>query len=476
MNRSTLVMLILVLGLGGFYYFYEVRGGETRSNNEKQEKRLFPEATAEALNHLEVSVPGEKEPVLVLEKKDGRWVRQGPPEQLVSVREVGGMADKLAELQRSELILEKPKPEDLKQFGLDKPAHQLVVKAGPKAYTLQVGGRTPDGSSFYVRLAPDGPVVTVPGTFASILEKSPEALRETSVMPIDVGKAVKFRLLTGGQETELVMDVKHQEETKDEDSEFHYLEGDWKVTRPFQAPADSSKVDAFLNEWSQKKAGRFMMPDEKVDFSHPEVRLEVWEEKATRPQVLEVGPPVQVQPTMRYVRRLSPDEVCVVDFARSELLARDADSFRDRHLLMLKDVGTVEKIEGQVAGHELAASRSGDSWSLSKPERPAGDKESQSQAVSNFLWDVSEAQSTGPAPADAVSGLASPRARITLYGEKGASLGTIRVGALTPDQKGCYVQVEGKPEVGLCEMDLVKRWEETLKGIWPAAASPSPKP
>ncbi len=471
MNRGTLIMLILVLGLGGFYYFYEYSGGKTREHNEKQEKRLFPDATAENMTSLEVTAPDAKTPALVLEKKDGRWVHKGPPDQLVSVMEVGGMANRLVDLQRSEMILEKPKPEELGQFGLDKPAHQLVAKAGGKTYTLLIGAKTPDGESYYVRSAPDGPVVTVPGTFTSILEKSPEALRALRVLPGDMGKMVKVRLIKGGQEGEVTLNVTNREESKDENEEFHFLEGDWSVVKPFQAPADGSKVDRYLNEWNQLRAGRFLKPDEKADFSKPELRLEVWEDKQTNPQILEVGPPVAVQPTMRYVRRLNPEEVAVVDFSKSELLGRTTEFFRDRHLFAIKDVNEVEKLEGKLGDKEFQASRSGDEWTLAKPS--PGDKTSQNSALSNFLWEVSEAQSTENAPAGAKAGLEAPRARLTLFKAKGEKVATVLVGAPTPDGKGCYLQLEGKPEVLIASQDYARRWEELLKPLWPGA-SPSP--
>lgn len=471
MSRGTLIMLILVLGLGGFYYLYDVRGGETRKNAEKQEKRLFPEATVDNVTSLEVQGG------LVLLKRDGRWVRQGPPEQLVSVREVGGLANRLVELQRNEVILENAKPEELAQFGLEKPAHQLTLKAGGKSYTVLVGAKTPDGGAYYVRSAPAGPVVTVPGSFAAILDKPAEALRETSALPGDMGKVVKLKMLKGGQEAEVTMNVTNREDQVDDENEFHFLEGDWTVDKPYKAPADGGKVSQYLNDWNQMKAGRFLAPDEKVDFSKPELRLEILEDKKTVPQILEVGPPVQVQPTMRYVRRLNPEEVMVVDFSKSELLSRDAEFFRDRHLLALKDVNEVEKIEARVGPHEVEATRkSGEEWTIVKPTGPGGEKEARNGALSNFLWEVSETQSTGPAPAGAAAGMEAPRARLTLYKAKGEKIGTILVGAETPDKKGCYVQVEGKPEIGLTSQDLCKRWEDILKPLWTASPSPSPSP
>lgn len=476
MSRGTIVLLILVLALGGFL-LWDSSSEKTREASEKQEKRLFPEATVDNATSLTVAGPDAKEPALVLEHRDGRWVRQGAQPQLVSVMEVGAMANRLLDLERTQMINEHPKPEDLGQFGLDKPAHTLTLQAAGKTYTLLVGAHTPDGGSFYARSAPAGPVVTVPGTFSSILEKKPEALRELSVLPGQVNKAVKMRMLRDGQEAEVVLNVTNREESKDEDEMFSFLEGEWSVNKPYQAPADGQKVDAYLNEWSQLKAGRFLAPDEKVDFSQPELRLEVWEDKKDKPQIFEVGPPVQVQPTMRYVRRLEPEEAMVVDFSKSELLSRDAEHFRDRHLLALKDVNEVEKVEVKIGEHELEATLAGhNDWKISRPKDPAGDKASQAQTISTLMWEVQDVQSTGPAPAGAVTGLDKPAARLTLYRAKGEKVGTLLVGATTPDGKGRYVQLEGRSEAELCEHDLIKRWGDILEPLWPSTPSPSPGP
>ncbi len=475
MNRSTLVLLILVLGLGGFYYFYDVRGGKTREEAEKQEKRVFPALKADSLMGLELKPGKSDQAPLVLEKRDGRWIRKGPPEEMVSVAEVGRMADGLVDLQRNEVILESPKPEELKQFGLEKPAFELSLKSGGASSALLVGDKLPDGNGYYARVAPSGPVVTVPGTFSAIIDKTPAALRETSPLPGDPGKAVRVKMVRGGQETELVLNVTKREEEKSDEEEFSMLEGDWKVEKPFQAGADSSKVSAFLWDWNRMRAGRFMQPGEKVDFSKPELRLEVWEDKRTTPQVLEIGPPVAVQPTMRYARRLNPEEVMVLDFSKTEALTRDGEFFRDRHLLAFQ-VDEVEKVEGQIGSHELVAQRSGENWKLSKPDKPEGDLATQSSALSNLLWELTEEQWSAVAPAGAATGLDKPRARLTLYKDKKEKLGTILLGAQTPDKKGCYVQLEGKPEVWTSESDYLTRWEDSLRTLWPAPASPSPSP
>ena len=69
--------------------------------------------------------------------------------------------------------------------------------------------------------------------------------------------------------------------------------------------------------------------------------------------------------------------------------------------------------------------------------------------------------------------LEAPRARLTLFKAKGEKVATVLVGAPTPDGKGCYLQLEGKPEVLIASQDYARRWEELLKPLWPGA-SPSP--
>ncbi|MEW6282356.1 MAG: DUF4340 domain-containing protein [Candidatus Eremiobacterota bacterium] len=481
MNRSTLIMLVLVLGLGSFYYFHDIRGAKLREEAEKQEKRLFPTLKKDDLVGMEITHQDTAKPALVLEKRDGRWIRKGPPDEMVSVSEVGSVANSLVEVQRTEVVQESPAPKQLGPFGLEKPVHQIVLKAGAQNHTLQVGSKTHDSASYYVRVAPDGPVVTIPATISAVLERSPTELREKGILPVEPGKATRVQLTRAGQTLEMALeldpDAKKEEEEEEEDPMFRMetsLEGTWKILKPFAAGADSARVSSYLWEWKGLTAGRFLQPDEKPDFSKPELRLEVWVEGRKTPQILEVGGPVAVQPTMRYVRRLDPEEVMVADFTKGEILTRDAEFFRDRHLLVFQ-VDEVEKVEGTLGTTELAAKRSGGDWKIEKPAQAVDDKAVRTSAVSNLLWEMVEDQWKSEAPADAKTGVDKPRAKVTLCKAKGEKIGTLLVGVPTPDGKGCYVQVEGSKTVFVTEGDLYKRWEDAIRPMLAPPATPAPK-
>ncbi|HXE71692.1 MAG TPA: DUF4340 domain-containing protein [Candidatus Nitrosotenuis sp.] len=460
MNRGTLILLIVVIAAGAFWWWHDVRGKEQRQKTQETQERFFPQVEGKDIGEIRVrQTRNSGVPELVLVRRGGRWLIQGSQTWLAAQQEVDGLADQLATLRQESVIQAEPAPRMLAEYGLDKPMFEVQIQVrGQHAgtYTLRLGDRTPDESGLYAIKGQEGPVVKVMASVATTLEKKPEDLRAKDALAVEPGQVqrVKATLPSGSFELALT-------------------EEKWRLTAPMAAPADRTKVMDFLWDWRNLKAGRFLGPEEKVDFSRPLVRIEAWQKDVEGPVILELGPQVPARAGVYYARRLDPEEVFVVEMPKGkDLLKVAAADFEDKHVLSF-EVDQVDLVAGQVQGQDLEARRIRDGWDVRKPGETTDDAIARNAAVNDLLFDVQGLQWKEPAPQGAAAHLDRPRARLTLKKEKDQAIGTLLVGAPVPGGKGAYVQREGETKIYIVEKDPVPEWQKMLGRLKPKG-SPTP--
>ncbi|MGE0493430.1 MAG: DUF4340 domain-containing protein [Vulcanimicrobiota bacterium] len=418
MNRSTVIMLVLVIGLAGFYV-WSTKHKADEAEKEALAKRLFAKVEENQVDRLEVEAK-EADKKLVFERHDGRWLFG---QQLLSAAQLDQLANDLGQLSHEKVIIETPKPEDLAEFGLDQPSYRLKLHVEDGAeYDLVLGSRTPDGQNFYAQVGGSGPIYMVAGAFGQTLEQDIEALREKSPMPVIPAQVRKLKLVT--PTNTLVIDGKKPEtkdEKKDEDEPEPLVE--FSLVEPIKAPADRQQVNDYIWALKSLSGGRFLGPDEKVKWDHPWLRVEATLEDNPRPFVMEIGPEVAVKPGMYYVRRLDPEEAMVVELGdkAAKLLHPEVHEFQERHLVDF-EVENVEKVTGHLGDYKLEAKRTSGGWKVSEPAHSDNGAE-----VTDLLWKIKDLRWEESLPQTAE--LKEPVADLEFFDKSGKSLGHVRLGA-----------------------------------------------
>lgn len=478
--RNTLLMFLVVLGLGGFWYFHDVKGGQQRKEAKEKEERLFPGLEEDAVASLRLVDLGQgAKPPVVLQKVDGRWLAGEKGEFLAAQAEVDGVASQVATLKRESLIAESPAPASLKEYGLESPRYRLEIAAADKspARVLLLGDKTPDDSGFYARSGDQGPVVEVAAMFMATLEKPVQDLREKSPLPLEPVDVSRVTLKpASGPAVDL---VKESGKASSDEEGVETLTDRWRLDAPEKAPADARKVQDWLWAWKSLSAGRFLEADEKADFGRPVFRLELWKTGAKAPQVVEVGSAVAVKPGMFYVRRQDPPELMVVELGpkQKELLEATLASFEDRHLVSFGE-DEVDRLELEVGERELEANRIRDGWDVKKPADVLKDEGARNSAVSDLLYEVKDLEWESKGGEGAPARVEAPRATLRLSKRGGEALGTLLLGPAAPGG-GAWIQREGTPTVFRVAKDPLAKWQEILGRLRevppsPAAGSPSP--
>ncbi len=481
--RGTFFMLLLLAGLGAFWYFHDVQGAQVREEAREKEERLFPDLEAGQLQSLRLVDSKDPDgPPLLVEKEGTRWVIRGERDLLASQDDLSSLTEQLANLRRASVIAEAPAEQDLVQYGLDKPRRRLELGTSQGQRTLLLGDRTPDDRSFYARTSQTGPVLEVDSVFMTILEKPVQDLREKSPLPLEPS-SVERLVIKPEQGPEIVLVKEASKETSKEtegETSALGLSERWRLEAPIQAQADPRKVSEFLWSWRSLAAGRFLGPSEKTDFSKPVMTLEAWTPGDSSPLKLEVGPRVQVKPGLVYVRRSNPQEVLVLDLVEREeqLLGHTAEDFEDRHLLAFAE-DQVDRIEVALGQEKIQARRIRAGWDVREPADAVKDESVRNSAVSDVLFEALDLQWTSRTANGAPDSLAAPRATLRFLDKTGEVLGTLLIGPPRAEG-GVWVANQSSGPVFALEEDPLEKMRaslQRLKGSSPgASASPTGPP
>jgi len=126
--RTTLILLLLALGLGGFVYFYEIRGATQREEVKAKQQQIFSFAEDD-VQSLTVQTTNS---TVVLERNNQsnnpKWLLKSPVSQPANDAIVAYLTDLLVK-GKSDRIISIP-ANQLGEFGLDQP--QATIKINLK--------------------------------------------------------------------------------------------------------------------------------------------------------------------------------------------------------------------------------------------------------------------------------------------------------------------------------------------------------
>ena len=174
--RNTLVMGAVLLVVGGFVYFYEVRGREAREDAEDAAKRLLDFETEDVVG---ITLVTEDGPVAA-SKTDGDWRLVEPYALAADGSAIDGVVNRLQSAQHDRLVVENT--DDLDRFGFDQPQviATLQLKDGTNL-SLEVGSGTPVGYNVYVRRAGARDVYITAASLKSSVAKKLFDLRDKRI-------------------------------------------------------------------------------------------------------------------------------------------------------------------------------------------------------------------------------------------------------------------------------------------------------
>jgi hypothetical protein len=226
MKKSTLILLLVAVALGGFVYFYEIKGAKKREEAKESAKQIFP-FKQEEIAALSLTRAGE---TMSFEKRSDGWVMTQP----ISAKADQSALDNIA-TNLSTATVERKFPasaDNLKTYGLNNPKINLTVKLkNGQQHQLRLGDDDFAKTAVYALVDNNNSEVALAPTYLlTSVDKSRFDLRDKSVLDVPQAEINALELKTPEGQFSL---VKQGEK--------------WQLKQPGQWPADTSEVDSILS-------------------------------------------------------------------------------------------------------------------------------------------------------------------------------------------------------------------------------------
>lgn len=259
MGRTSIVLVVVALGLLGFIWFFE-RGSLSTTEREQRKGRVVENFVRDKVTRLELQRHGVTTVLVKVEPnpKDpldlGGWQVEAPYRAKADSSEVDSLlgAMEWAEARRS---LGDASASDSKQFGLDAPRYRVRFTAGREEGGFSVGARAADGGAYLKRRDSDA-VFVVGADLLDALEHPPEDFHAKNLHEgLTVLTTQQLELRTPAQTLEL---------TKKEG--FFWLD---------MALASTPEVKAVVDALDNLRAARYVGDKPKPEYALEQPRLAV---------------------------------------------------------------------------------------------------------------------------------------------------------------------------------------------------------
>jgi hypothetical protein len=226
--RSTIVLLILLAGLGGYIYFVESKRDPAAAD---AKPKAFAGLPADAVEEIRIkNADGE---MSHLQRVGDMWQLLEPNKADADAGVIGTVTSNLSSLEVQRVVDENPT--DLKQYGLEPARVDLSfrLKDQKDFQQLLVGDKTPSGGDVFAKRPNEKRVFLISSFLESIFNKSSFDLRDKSVLKFDRAAADRISVTEGGSTIEFTKNGM-----------------DWRIAKPVAARADYAAIEGVLTRLS----------------------------------------------------------------------------------------------------------------------------------------------------------------------------------------------------------------------------------
>ncbi len=364
--RSTLILLVVLLGLVGYIYFVESKKSTTPG--EEVRPKAFSALAADRIDELTVK-PAAGD-ATVLRRTGGTWQIVQPIESAADESQVSGLTTNLASLEIQRVVDENPK--DLKQYGLAPPRVDVAFKAsGDKGERqLLIGDKTATGGDLYAKLQNEKRVFLVSAYLDSTFNRTTFDLRDKSVLKFD-RNTVDSVVLTA-------LD-------KSKDVELAKTGEDWAITKPVKARADFGTVEGVIGRLQTAQMKSLVTNDPKdlkeygLDQPEASVTIGAGSGRAT----LQIGK--KTPDGTLYARDASRPMVFTVEASLLDELKKSPDDYRLKDMFESRPYNMTR----------VEVTRGGETWAFEKVKGQGKDATERWRQVTPTARDVDATKMEG---------------------------------------------------------------------------------
>ncbi len=225
----TLLLLVILAGLGGYLYLVELPTKEREEKQETAQKQLLPFSET-AITGL--SITTAQGPIRFKRDSPGKWSIVAPLQTDADNREVQSLIRALVTGTITRTLEEQATT--LASFGLEEPVTTLTIAAGAEQETISIGDSGPLSNTLYILRASDRHVLLTNLAPKDFINKSLMTFRRKELLRFVQNDVERVRLTY--PTTEIVIDNMAKNKPRPL----------WKIIYPIEAEADQNEVRSLM--------------------------------------------------------------------------------------------------------------------------------------------------------------------------------------------------------------------------------------
>lgn len=269
---------------------------------------------ASKLNEIKIS---NKDGKFVISKEGKAWKLTEPSSFKYDQGIIDGLPLAISYLSAKKLISENP--EDLSQYGLDKPSEIFARLSDGKTYTIHLGNQTSTKDGYYTSIEGSKKVYVIENSKAEPFLITKSSLRDTNVLAIKDFKKLIIRV-------DYILSIVLEKNGRKVFSANKSEDGTWKITSPIEEKVDKKKLLPILNAISKTRAKYFVENPGSLNeygLEKPRYSISFQEEEETK-KTLYIGSE-KVSGSEFYAMVKGSDDVFVLDEAGFDFLDKSLD-------------------------------------------------------------------------------------------------------------------------------------------------------
>jgi hypothetical protein len=408
----TLVMVLLLAGLGLYLYAIELPQKESHEGQDTAEKKVLL-LDQETLSGL--TIKADRHELVFARNPQRGWRLTAPLNTEADQREVQNLIRALVTGTVTRVV--EVHPTNLAPFGLDTPVTTITVAAGAARETFSIGDSGPLSSTLYVLRESDQKVLLTNLAPKDFVNKTLMTFRRKDLLHMAQGDVDRIRLTY--VTTEIVL-YQGQEKPKSK----------WKLRYPIEGEADQTEVRALLFRLEDLKALGIVDPGPERDalaktFTVPKVKVAI--HTADGDQTVKLYQPDPA--SGEAIAETSPDgPLYRINPSAIRDLTKELFTFQDKRLLGI-DFTDITMLSVKTPTDEYVLINQQNEWVLEDQPTEKLDQQATDLFVSRVANVPAEERVIKQAGPLAPYGLVTPAAEFIATGRDGKIAGKLLIGS-----------------------------------------------
>ena len=383
--RTTLIIIVLLAGIGGAYYLFFQEPSDQTTENEKPPIHQVYGVARDTVQQVEIAFADTAYQNLKLVKDTaGNWRLTAPFQADADSEKVSQMLDDIL----NKGIKQTLEVTELAQYGLDTPSIRLSLwtAGGTSPTATFLIGKKAINFSVYVKEKSEAHIFLIESSALDDLTKSPTDLRDRSVIkfnPETVSSIQFTHRSVGSVSQSSTINCEKRDDT-------------WHVIHPIKAKADAEEIESILSELRSLKVSSFEADGADADvltqlekFGLDDPRIQVKLTDGDNTYTLGIGASVASETGTQervYVKAfVYQDAIFTVSEDIHDLLNKSVFDLRNKRVIDFQRTDTV-RIEITQGEETTVCTKNFDNiWEL---QTPTGKIKADATAVDDLLFGV----------------------------------------------------------------------------------------